>query len=371
MFAIGRRHLVLSLLSLTLRHNAVVEGELVLLKQTESYIPSTQNAEYNCVFENTFNEKNHPKGMPFSITGFHWTKPILTSHDITYNMWKEGELASPAVKLLAESGGTADIVNTLEARGDDVKVAFDKYLFAIDQTINYNSIKVNSFKRYMSAITKLAPSPDWFTGFHDFNCVSESTNNWFKEFVIAVYPYDAGTEEGDAYDPVNQPTNPQQPIRQFTVDTVPQTTKVFLNAAGTDLLPVATYHCTLFDIEEGGRGFTQSPIFAELTQAPQGPLPQIQLSSDDPNDKKGSKAGLIIGVIAGAIAAIAIGGVLFYFLVCRPKRRRNNGNDYNDSKYSTGEDYTSSEMKIKKENMRGEKKTEKESTNTNNNDDFV
>jgi len=268
-----------------------------VLRKTVSYVPSSQNVKYGCIFENLFNKERHPDSFPSNNLVIHWTKPLITSHDISYSMWKEGELASPAVEKVTESGGNADIIKELQDRGESYDVSYDKYLYAINQLINFEKIEMNGFKRYLSAISKLAPSPDWFSGFHDFDCVNPGSDTWYEEFVLAVYPYDAGTEEGDDYDAVNNPTNPPQPITQFTVDNIPQTTKVFLNKEGTDILPVATYTCTL-SIDDGGMGVTQSPIFASLTRAPTVPL---QTSSVQDKVQTDNKTGLIAGIILGLL----------------------------------------------------------------------
>lgn len=87
-------------------------------------------------------------------------------------------------------------------------------------------------------------SPDWFTGFYNFEAVKASTDKWYREFVITTFPWDAGTENGASYSLGNAPTNPQEPISQLTVDTVPSN-GVLLSPDGSTVRPVSSFSCTL------------------------------------------------------------------------------------------------------------------------------
>jgi hypothetical protein len=101
----------------------------------------------------------------------------------------------------------------------------------------------------ISAITKIAPSPDWFSGFYNFDARNAATRTWLKSFTITTYPWDAGTEQGSRYSPDNSAQSPKAPIKQLTVDTVPST-GVFLNTTTMmmgpkTVKPVATWMCTI------------------------------------------------------------------------------------------------------------------------------
>lgn len=91
-------------------------------------------------------------------------------------------------------------------------------------------------------------SPDWFSGFYDFNAVDDNTDTWYENFTIPLYPFDAGTEEGDTYETENLATFPKQPITRFTIDNV--SNRIFLNPEGNDILPVGKYTCNL-SFDEG------------------------------------------------------------------------------------------------------------------------
>lgn len=94
----------------------------------------------------------------------------------------------------------------------------------------------------------IAPSPDWFSGFYDYDARNDKGSSWAGEFVLLTYPWGAGTEKGGEleYSLNNDPETPHKPIVQFTNETVPST-GVFLNRGGDQVLPVVKWHCTLVD----------------------------------------------------------------------------------------------------------------------------
>ena len=90
----------------------------------------------------------------------------------------------------------------------------------------------------------IAPSPDWFSGFDSVSPIDEDADVWLQSFEVATYPWDAGTETGDDFSLSNQAEDPHVPIMQLTKDTVPSN-GVFLNADKTEVLPMATWTCSI------------------------------------------------------------------------------------------------------------------------------
>lgn len=56
----------------------------------------------------------------------------------------------------------------------------------------------------------LGPTPDWFVGVSGIRLYNN--NKWVADTVINLYPYDAGTEDGDIFGYNNPATIPQQDI---------------------------------------------------------------------------------------------------------------------------------------------------------------
>ena len=57
----------------------------------------------------------------------------------------------------------------------------------------------------------IGPSPDWFVGVSGLSLL-DSEGQWMSRRQVALYPYDAGTEDGTEFSLSNPPTNPQGTI---------------------------------------------------------------------------------------------------------------------------------------------------------------
>jgi hypothetical protein len=55
----------------------------------------------------------------------------------------------------------------------------------------------------VSVVTMIAPSPDWFLGVSGLNLLADGA--WVEQEVVALYPYDAGTDSGATYTSRNAP----------------------------------------------------------------------------------------------------------------------------------------------------------------------
>jgi Spondin_N len=100
---------------------------------------------------------------------------------------------------------------------------------------------------YMSSITRIAPSPDWFSCFSRFNAANTTTKTWYRSFALNTYPFDAGTERGDQYSPFNVAESPQRRISRFTEMNI-RPTNVLVSEASNGrrrVLPVARWECKL------------------------------------------------------------------------------------------------------------------------------
>ena len=77
-------------------------------------------------------------------------------------------------------------------------------------------VSVNQLYPLVSVITMIAPSPDWFVGVHDID-LCDSKSGTFKERVsLDVFPWDAGTDSGTAFDSPNMKTDPAVRIFRIT-----------------------------------------------------------------------------------------------------------------------------------------------------------
>ena len=77
-------------------------------------------------------------------------------------------------------------------------------------------VEVSSNYSLVSAITMIAPSPDWFTGVHDYNLCNESNGKWFDKRVKDLFLYDSGTDDAPKFVHEDTPSSPAVAIFLIT-----------------------------------------------------------------------------------------------------------------------------------------------------------
>ena len=83
---------------------------------------------------------------------------------------------------------------------------------------------------YVSLVTMLAPSPDWFTGIMKVSLCDTSSGTWRDSWTINnIQPWDAGTDDGATFDAENNATMPPGDITQITKTAPPSN---FMNIPG-------------------------------------------------------------------------------------------------------------------------------------------
>lgn len=135
------------------------------------------------------------------------TPPLLATHDAMQHVWMVGDLASPEVQALAETGNTQPLADALADVATDVQAGDGMIAPGESMTIRITARDGDA----LTALTMLAFTNDGFTGL-DAVPLQESS--------IEAMAYDAGTEEntetaadvpglgGEGH----VPTTPQAPI---------------------------------------------------------------------------------------------------------------------------------------------------------------
>ena len=103
----------------------------------------------------------------------------------------------------------------------------------------------------ISTVTKISPSPDWFTGFADYSILDFESNTWLASMEIDTYPFDAGTASGKFYRSESTPTNPQRNITRILAEGGTTQARglpedgIFIGPDGTEVLPVGKWTCSI------------------------------------------------------------------------------------------------------------------------------
>jgi hypothetical protein len=100
--------------------------------------------------------------------------------------------------------------------------------------------EVDEARPYVSAITMIAHSSDWFSAFtSDFDARDVSANAWYQELEVETLPWDAGTADDNF---ASEEKNAL--IFMYYADQVPSS-GAFASIDGSAVLPVARWTCAL------------------------------------------------------------------------------------------------------------------------------
>ena len=179
-------------------------------------------ANYNIVFESYWET---PAGDPengistINLPGNpHWSPLAIATHKTANTILVMGGTASTGIEDIAETGSTSAFESEVTANPDADKYVIGSGLGSAQGTIS-ETIEVSSDYPFVSLATMIAPSPDWFIAVNSENLRSGNiavNNGWKTTFIVDVFPYDAGTEEGNTYSTNNLATSPQGVITSLS-----------------------------------------------------------------------------------------------------------------------------------------------------------
>ena len=168
---------------------------------------------YRVTFKGNFSKQMQPHsrfpGNP------HFSALVVAGHKRSYDMFGFGKKSTPGVKLVAETGGTKTIVQELLKLRDNGRVL--EYRRASSGTSGLGTmslnVRVDSKNPYLSAITMIAPSPDWIVGVSKYSL--KKNGKFITKKVVPLHAIDAGTDSGTGYTSGNKPTRPQAKIAKL------------------------------------------------------------------------------------------------------------------------------------------------------------
>ncbi|GAA3613369.1 spondin domain-containing protein [Flavivirga amylovorans] len=185
----------------------------ILFISLASFSQSTAN--YNIVFESFWET---PTGDPLhGISTIplpnnpHWSALSIATHKTANTILMMGAPASAGIESIAETGSTSAFQSEVTANPDADQFAIGSGLGSAQGTITKN-IQISKDYPFVSLATMIAPSPDWFVAVNSENLRSGNdavNNGWKTTYTIDVFPYDAGTENGNGYSGTNPDTSPQ------------------------------------------------------------------------------------------------------------------------------------------------------------------
>jgi len=161
---------------------------------------------YEVTFDATWSAATHPSAYP---SGAHFSPLIGTTHNDQVTFWEPGGIATAGIEQMAETGGTGTLTSEIVAAGSGAESLITTGGLNSPGSIS-TTFNISPSHPFVTLVTMIAPSPDWFVGIHDYDF--RVGNAWLPQVTIDLFPYDAGTDSGVDFTSPNNDTNPQDPI---------------------------------------------------------------------------------------------------------------------------------------------------------------
>lgn len=200
--------------------------------------------KYEVIFEGLWSRHTHPKDYPIDEWKTQFSHMIGASHSIDYDLWKYGELASPALTMLGVTGQTKklemdmkrsskNIRSVIKARGLQQRSNVVGRTFAV--------FRMDPTNHLFSLVSKMIPSPDWIVGVSLENlCLANCS--WVDSRVVDLYPWDLGIRSGLSYNYPGEETMPKESIHRITGCNPDDERSPFYDPTCAPLKPVARLH---------------------------------------------------------------------------------------------------------------------------------
>ncbi|MYC00123.1 MAG: tandem-95 repeat protein [Gemmatimonadetes bacterium] len=163
-----------------------------------------QTVTYEVKFQGNWTLESTPGGV---VAGAHFTTLIGGVHGSGVTFWKVGEQASPGVELVAELGSTGTFRGEVQASPHTLSVIQQGVSGGGTGSATF-TIDVTRSHPLLTLLSMIGPSPDWFVGVTGLSLL-DGADQWRQSFVVNLYPYDAGTEDGTEFSLSNPDTDPQ------------------------------------------------------------------------------------------------------------------------------------------------------------------
>ncbi len=165
---------------------------------------------YQVTFQGTWTTAATPGGLPGSA---HFSPLIGTAHNDQVTFWEVGGMASPGVEDVAELGQNSAFRSEINA-SDHVGAIIERSLGTGGTPEVSVEFETTQDHPLVTLITMIAPSPDWFVGVSGLSLL-DARGRWLSRLEVDLFPYDAGTENGNGFSLSNPATVPQGTITRI------------------------------------------------------------------------------------------------------------------------------------------------------------
>ncbi|GAB5535361.1 MAG: hypothetical protein Rubg2KO_16100 [Rubricoccaceae bacterium] len=165
-------------------------------------------ATYSVTFTSSWSATTHPDGFPGNP---HFSGLVGATHDANTTLWEVGGKASPGIELMAETGSKSTLMAETDALVDaGVETTLSGGGIGTSPGTVALTFSATESHAYVSLVSMLAPSPDWFVGVNGL--ALRDGDGWMQETTVPLFVYDSGTDSGPNYTSANDDTDPAEDI---------------------------------------------------------------------------------------------------------------------------------------------------------------
>lgn len=186
----------------------LMRASLLCLLLVSSSAFAQSEATYTVTFTSTWSEATHPDGFPGNP---HFSGLVGATHTSGTRLWEVGGKATPGIEQMAETGGKSLLMAETDALlGTSVETTLSGGSIGTSPGSVSMTFTVTEPYAFVSLVSMLAPSPDWFVGVNGLALREGDT--WHSEIVVPLNVYDSGTDSGPTYTSANDDTDPADDI---------------------------------------------------------------------------------------------------------------------------------------------------------------
>ncbi len=201
--------------SYSFMRNAMGLPALIALTTTIPAQAQTTSATYLVTFQGNWAVAPNgglAQGVAVRI-GAHFTELVGAVHNDMVTFWEPGGTATSGVEGVAELGATTIFGAEVAAAAANASLVRKRFAGAPTGTATFE-IEVTSDRPLFTLLSMIGPSPDWFVGVSGLSLLDDQ-DEWLSELEVDLFPYDAGTEDGEDFNLPNPSTNPQGTIQSL------------------------------------------------------------------------------------------------------------------------------------------------------------
>ncbi len=168
--------------------------------------PEETSAVYTLTFEGNWNLANQPTDY---TTRAHFSRLIGMVHNNRTELIRLDRIASAGIKVMAETGNVSPLnieIGNIVSNGDAKSVIEADKGLATGVASWSTEITVDKDFHYLSVVSMLAPSPDWFVGAASVNLYENEV--FVDELNLDMIVYDGGTDSGESFTSPDSVTSP-------------------------------------------------------------------------------------------------------------------------------------------------------------------